>query len=189
VHLPISPWRYNTEHARALYLADSEDGVRREMAAGEGTLYLIRFRPPIHSLRIADFTGYPADHFLTAVFSKAEDCNVAGRGPSNYIFSQVVAELVAARFDGMRVPGVRGGPGALYGNVVIFNRIDYWTDWLEPGATPYALTEESRLLGDFAHDHIAVAAHFIWEKEGRPHGRDLAHWFAAIDALRRARTP
>ncbi len=38
------------------------------------------------------------------------------------------------------------------------------------------------------HEHIAFAAYLIWEKEGRPHGRDVAHWLMAVDELRRSDT-
>lgn len=30
---------------------------------------------------------------------------------------------------------------------------------------------------------IKVAAYFIWEKEGRPNGEDLRHWYLAVDEL------
>lgn len=36
-----------------------------------------------------------------------------------------------------------------------------------------------------SHEDISVAAYFIWMKEGCPHGRDVAHWFLAIEELRR----
>jgi hypothetical protein len=29
------------------------------------------------------------------------------------------------------------------------------------------------------HEEIAVCAYLIWEKEGRPHGRDQEHWSQA----------
>jgi len=32
---------------------------------------------------------------------------------------------------------------------------------------------------------IAVAAYYIWEKEGHPHGRDLDHWLRAEHNIRR----
>jgi hypothetical protein len=37
------------------------------------------------------------------------------------------------------------------------------------------------------HEHIAIAAYFIWEKEGRLHGRDKQHWGMGIEQLKRAR--
>ena len=32
---------------------------------------------------------------------------------------------------------------------------------------------------------IAVAAYYIWEKEGHPHGRELDHWLRAEHNVRR----
>ena len=37
---------------------------------------------------------------------------------------------------------------------------------------------------NFPHEHVAVAAYFIWEKEGRPDGRAPKHWEMAIEDLR-----
>lgn len=34
------------------------------------------------------------------------------------------------------------------------------------------------------HSEIAARAYHIWEREGRPHGRDLDHWLAAERELR-----
>ncbi len=36
----------------------------------------------------------------------------------------------------------------------------------------------------FEHEHIAIAAYFIREKEGRIHGRDQEHWAMAIKQLK-----
>lgn len=38
-----------------------------------------------------------------------------------------------------------------------------------------------------SHEDIAVAAYFIWEKEGCSNGRDVAHWFMGIEELSRSR--
>jgi hypothetical protein len=34
-------------------------------------------------------------------------------------------------------------------------------------------------------EEIAVAAYYLWEKEGRPHGRDKEHWHLAAEQLKR----
>jgi hypothetical protein len=34
-------------------------------------------------------------------------------------------------------------------------------------------------------EEIAVAAYYLWEKEGRPHGRDQEHWRLAAEQLKR----
>jgi hypothetical protein len=36
---------------------------------------------------------------------------------------------------------------------------------------------------DIAENSVKVAAYFIWEKEGRPDGEDLRHWYLAIAEL------
>ena len=36
-----------------------------------------------------------------------------------------------------------------------------------------------------ADTRIATAAYYLWENEGRPHGRDKDHWFAAQELLSR----
>jgi hypothetical protein len=102
-----------------------------------GVLYVQRYRLPVSELSIADFTN-PPENFVAAVFSKAERVNSDGRSPGD-IFSEVVAELVSAHFDGMRIPGVRGARPVLYSNVVIFRPYPDWPKWLEPGSSPYPL--------------------------------------------------
>jgi hypothetical protein len=37
----------------------------------------------------------------------------------------------------------------------------------------------------FSHEHIAVAAYYLWQKEGCPHGHDQEHWYQALEQLRR----
>ncbi len=134
--------RYHCKGDRALYLADSEEGVRREMEAWHtvGTAYVIRVDIPLTSLRIADFSNCPPDHLFTAVFAQAEICNIPGRGPANYIFSQTIGRLVSERFDGMQIPGVRGAPGAHYNNVVLFHHLDDWGTWTSVTNPPYRLS-------------------------------------------------
>lgn len=34
------------------------------------------------------------------------------------------------------------------------------------------------------HDRVSQRAHEIWEREGRPHGRDAEHWSRAEQELR-----
>jgi hypothetical protein len=37
-------------------------------------------------------------------------------------------------------------------------------------------------------DRIAVAAYYLWQREGCPHGRDKEHWLRAVEELRRGET-
>ena len=39
------------------------------------------------------------------------------------------------------------------------------------------------MSADHDHERIAVKAHEIWESEGRPHGRDQAHWDQAKEII------
>ena len=36
---------------------------------------------------------------------------------------------------------------------------------------------------DVAEEPLKIAAYYIWEKEGRPDGDDLRHWYLAIAEL------
>ena len=40
-----------------------------------------------------------------------------------------------------------------------------------------------RSATDVAEDSVRIAAYYIWEKEGRPDGEDLRHWYLAIAEL------
>lgn len=172
LHLTPGEGRYHRHGERVLYLADSEDGVRREMEAWftKGVPFVIRVEVPLAPLRIVDLSDLPSDHLITAVFSRAEMCKVKGRGPDNYIFSQCVGQLVSEHFDGMRIPGVRGEPGAHYKNVVLFRQLTDWLKWVY---------EPAYRMSPAPQEHVAVAAYYLWEKDGRVHGRDEAHWFQA----------
>ena len=36
---------------------------------------------------------------------------------------------------------------------------------------------------EIAEESVRIAAYYIWEKEGRPDGEDLRHWYLAIAEL------
>ncbi len=42
-----------------------------------------------------------------------------------------------------------------------------------------------RLRWNAPEGYVKEAAYYIWEKEGRPHGRDLDHWLRAEHEIRR----
>jgi hypothetical protein len=139
INCKTSGGRYNTPGEHVLYLSDSEDGVIREFKAQrmKGAPYIQRYNLPVDKLCLADLTKIPEDHFVCHVFSKAEECNVEGRGNPGYNFSQIIAEFVKVNFDGMRVPGVHGEPGQHYSNIIVFRPFPDWCNWLDPEATPY----------------------------------------------------
>ena len=39
------------------------------------------------------------------------------------------------------------------------------------------------------HEAVALAAYYLWEREGRPHGRDREHWYRAREQLRQPGSP
>lgn len=127
--------RYNRSGESTLYLCESEGGLAREPIAGDGPLWIQRFVLPTERLSIADFSSLHADGFASKVFWFAE---LAGNEDvvQRLHFSQLVASLVRQKFDGMRIPGVRGTHDVRYSNVVIFGAEPSWRDWLEIGAQP-----------------------------------------------------
>ena len=36
---------------------------------------------------------------------------------------------------------------------------------------------------EIAEESVRIAAYYIWEKEGRPNGEDLRHWYLAMAEL------
>jgi hypothetical protein len=129
--------RYNRQQVSVLYMCDSEESVRRELAEREGEIWMLRFVVPTTGLRLADFTHFNPDHFLTAVFWHAERAETELY--PTFVFSQTVAELVERRFDGMIVPGVHGDNNFSYHNIVLFRPHPHWRDWVEAGSQPYLL--------------------------------------------------
>ena len=49
----------------------------------------------------------------------------------------------------------------------------------EPGARVEHLDEAEGATMNLSQDQVSVRAYQLWELEGRPHGRDQAHWFEA----------
>jgi hypothetical protein len=133
----LATGRYNKSGQCVLYLCDNEGGVRRELRSGTDPLYIIPFTLPASTLRIADFTSFPIDHFLTAAFAQAELCEFDHRRQDGYRFSNILAELVAEQVDGMKVRGARGEDNEHYNNIVVFQPHPAWRQWLDPDVVPY----------------------------------------------------
>jgi hypothetical protein len=136
-----SEGRYNRSGEVVLYLCESDAGLARESIAGDGPLWSQPFILPTYKLAIADFSSLGADDFASKVFWFAE---LAGNeGVAQHLrFSQLVASLVGQRFDGMRIPGVRGSDDVRYSNVVVFRAESSWPDWLESGCQPTKLSPD-----------------------------------------------
>lgn len=77
------------------------------------------------------------DSLAAAVFWLIE----SGRNRASLppLLGQRVGEIIAAKFDGLLVPGVRGAPNELYWNVVVFRPgDDRWRRLVEESAQPEA---------------------------------------------------
>ena len=66
----------------------------------------------------------------------------------------------------------------------VAEKLKKWSD----GGNVEELQTQAKGVKDHnvSHDEIATAAFNIWEKDGRPTGRDQLHWFMAIEHLRAA---
>lgn len=123
--------RYAPKGITVLYLCDSIQGVVNELANnGGGGLFLQDYLLP-PSLRLANLAAPCGSEFLQGALDMAENSVVDGRvGPTGYLFSQVLAEIILeTEYDGLIVPGVRGNTDFRYRNVVVFNPLDKWTAW------------------------------------------------------------
>ena len=56
---------------------------------------------------------------------------------------------------------------------------------LEPRFWPGVKFQKNGSVASDSDTQIATAAYYLWEDEGRPHGRDRVHWFAAQEQLGR----
>lgn len=121
--------RYNRAGTSVLYLSDSEEGARLEVAAGRICIQQYAIHAP--PLRIADLASEEASNLLHAAFDLAEKACVPGwSGPATYVFSQFLARSICrSGFDGFIVPGVRGSSSIRYRNVVLFSPEGTWPSW------------------------------------------------------------
>jgi hypothetical protein len=129
------PGRYSIASNPVLYLSTSEQGVFYELKSYQKpgqTLFCQKYNLPTNELKIADFSPNNIDNFIQLVFYYAERGLRNGTiDKGDYVFSQVVAELVKkSGFDGMVIPGVRGTVNHRYSNIVIFDPSD-WEKWID----------------------------------------------------------
>jgi len=101
------------------------NGVVRELGSPPPgyKLWIQRFRVLLE-FRMADARELAIDSLAAAVFWLVE----TGRDPESppLLLGQRVGQIIAAKFDGLLVPGVRGEPNELYWNVVVFHPADRW---------------------------------------------------------------
>jgi hypothetical protein len=128
--------RYNAPGESVLYLADSEYGVKKELANRASKILVQKFTIPISTLRIADLTVYDPRSLINAVMWHCELAN--SEGYPSYIFSQTIAMILKEKgFDGAMAFGVRGDSQATYNNVFIFNPGPRWENWVNLKMEPY----------------------------------------------------
>ncbi|MBK8058533.1 MAG: RES family NAD+ phosphorylase [Gemmatimonadetes bacterium] len=126
--------RYNAPGSPRLYLSSSITGVIGELSpAPDGThLWVQRFRPP-QSLQLLDAGEFAENSFAAAAFWRVESRRDREQGYAR--LGERIATLVATRFDGMIVPGVRSTEGA-YFNVILFTAEHLWHDLLDRTLAP-----------------------------------------------------
>ncbi len=130
-----SAGRYNGQGRSVLYLSETEQGVTREPITGPGPLWIQKYILPADTLQIADLRPGRAEEFVNQVFWFAEH---AGEAPvhCSLEFSQRIASLIAEKFDGIMMPGVRGDESHRYANIVVLKRMSEWIAWLYPESRP-----------------------------------------------------
>jgi RES domain-containing protein len=129
--------RYNAEGIPALYLCSSVNGVVRELGSptpGE-KLWIQRFRV-LPEFRIADARELTINSLAAAVFWLVESGRDRASPPP--LLGQRVGQIIATKFDGLLVPGVRGEPNELYWNVVVFHPSDRWPQLVDESSQPEA---------------------------------------------------
>jgi len=123
-----SAQRYNFPEEQTLYLADTIEGVIREIG-GDGTKIALRaFSIYCDGLRIANVADLDGQGYLAQVFWLAEESQRAGTD-----FSRWVGRRMRGAFDGMIVRGVRGNTDFHYRNIVVFAPGDKWQSWIDKG--------------------------------------------------------
>lgn len=135
--------RYNQEGENCLYLIDTIDFLYQEL--NSTSILVQKFNIPIRSLKIADLSpdNTSLDNSLALAFDMAE----SGRTSSGYCFEKelqnrgksknLVSQLLSSYFkksswDGLYIPGVHGGLGQHYHNLVILGpAVDKWQTWAD----------------------------------------------------------
>ncbi len=132
---PLSPTsecegRYGVPRTSTLYLSESTDGVRRELLRSGDQIWIQRFVIPTAAVRLADLRGteHSIQPLLNSVLWFTELSGEQGQPP--LAFSQFFARLMAERFDGVLLPGVRGDADLQYWNLVLFRAQAEWRHWL-----------------------------------------------------------
>jgi hypothetical protein len=105
--------RYNPEGDPALYLCSSRTGVGRELGPPPlGCKVWIQRFYILPELRVADARHLSIDSLAAVAFWLIESGRERSLAPPK--LGQRLGNLIGATYDGLIVPGVRGGPNKLY---------------------------------------------------------------------------
>jgi hypothetical protein len=130
--------RYSRKDRPDLYLSDSVEGVRREMAHNDCQLWVQVYGIPAATLRIGDLTPASTEPSLSQILWFAD---LGGEEGQPDRVGQEVSELARKMFNGILVPGVHGDEEFLYHNIVMFEPDEKrWQSWLKADRQPCRLT-------------------------------------------------
>ena len=191
----VGPANKTTPAGRQSYLATRADALAQ--GAGVAEIDLVRQGKPTWSFSREGLPQY--DYSVTV-------CRASS--PDRYeIYTATLArplttfKLPLAPDDRDLVLDLRPAVAGAYDAGEFAGRIDYRGDpvptvrddvrwWLNRLLREKGLRGEPESPGpgdEPSADELAVAAYFIWEREGRPDGRAREHWHRATEQLRRRR--
>jgi RES domain-containing protein len=132
--------RYNNEGQPVLYTSLDATGAFFEMQAGGPSeyhrLWLQEYRIPVTGMRILD--ARPAATENDIVDLAFDYCETTERVHPYYGSRRIASLVRALGFDGILVPGVRGGRECRYTNFVVFNLGQHrGFDWQIGEPVPY----------------------------------------------------
>jgi hypothetical protein len=185
----VSPANKATDAGRQAYLASRQEG--REAGASLVEVDLI-----LQGRRTLDYSrdGLPAWDYAVTVMRQTQ--------PERY---EIYTSTLQKRLPRFRLPlaaderdtvlDLQTAVNRCYDQGDFASRIDYWR---EPPAPPgeadgswvdELLTSRGLRAPAPPDDQVALAAYYLWEREGRPGGRDREHWLAVRRQLRYTTAP
>jgi hypothetical protein len=181
----VSPANKTTDAGRRAYLATRRE--RRQAGASVVEIDLVlQGRPTLDYPR----DGLPPFDYAVTVIRATQ--------PERYELYTSTLQTRLPRFRLPLAPGDRdlvvdllGVFARCYDRGGFAARVDYGREppapldearrhWLDKTLTARGLRKAAPPL-----EEVAVAAYYIWEQEGRPHGQDREHWRTALAQLRR----
>ena len=136
--------RYNKKGEQCLYLIDDDKFLSAEL--NSSNLLVQEYHIPTDIFKKIAYLpscNKELDDMLAKAFAMAEgektscgfdiERGLEKRNRSKYSFSQLLASIFKEyKWDGLYIPGVHGGKGKFYSNLVIFDSIcEQWEDWVK----------------------------------------------------------